>query len=64
MELQKAQEARQERKNTDGSATKGATRSHEHQLQLQSRALKKYRKSNALPQLRPLKRVSQSRQMV
>ncbi|HBF8684262.1 TPA: hypothetical protein KO123_000898 [Clostridioides difficile] len=29
MELQKAQEARQERKNTDGSATKGATRPHE-----------------------------------
>ncbi|VIB43854.1 membrane protein [Clostridioides difficile] len=29
MELQKAQEARQERKHTDGSATKGATRPHE-----------------------------------
>ena len=29
MELQKAQEARQERTHTDGSATKGATRPHE-----------------------------------
>ena len=29
MELQKAQEARQERKHTDGSATTGATRPHE-----------------------------------
>ncbi len=68
MELQKAQEARQAQRKTDGSATTGATRPHERPATAstipKTECWKKCRKSNALPQLQLRKQVSQSRQML
>lgn len=64
MELQKAQEARQVQRKSDGSATTGATRPHERPATASKPSAEKCRKSNALPQ-RPLqKQVNQSRQML
>lgn len=64
MELQKAQEARQAQRKSDGSATTGATRPHERPATASKPSAEKCRKSNALPQ-RPLqKQVNQSRQML
>ena len=64
MELQKAQEARQAQRKADGSATTGATRPHERPATASKPVRKKCRKSNALPQFKLRKQVSQSRQML